>query len=66
MGFIKYFYLMLSVLCDLPHSVTTEGDVGDPGEGRHGVLVSDGGEHDPVYVVPRHGVGEEEGDKLTR
>ena len=43
----------------------TAGDVGDPGEAGHGVLLGVGGEHDPVYVVPGHGVGQEEGDKLA-
>ena len=51
MGFIKYFYLMLSVLCDLPHSVTTEADVGDPGEAGHSVLLSNVGEPHPEYCT---------------
>ena len=40
--------LRLSVLSDLPDSVGTEGDVGDPGQGGHGVLLGVRGEHDPV------------------
>ena len=46
------------------HTLTTEAGVGDPGEGGHDVLLGEDGEHGPVYEVPGHGVGEEEGDKL--
>ena len=42
------------------------GDVGDPGERGHGVLLGMSSQHDPVYVVPGHRVGEQEGDKMAR
>ena len=53
------------LLFDLPLSFMTEADVGDPGQGGHGVLISDVGEHDPVKVVPGHWVTEQEGHKLA-
>ena len=62
---MKYFYQGLSVLCDLPHLVTTEAGVGDPGEGGHGVRLGEDVEHGPVCELPHHGAGEEEGDKLA-
>ena len=44
-------YLRPPVLCDYPHAVMTEGEVGDPGEAGHSVLLRDVGEPDQSGVL---------------